>query len=249
MMIKEIKEHRSIRQYKSDPIPEKILEQILTAGTRASTTGNMQIYSMVVTTSQELREKLAPLHFNQPCVTQAPVLITFCADINRFSKWCRQRGAEPEYDNFMWYVNAAIDASLASQNVALQAQANGLGIVYLGTPLYNAEEMSKVLNLPKGVIPITAIAMGYPDANPPLTDRLPLEAVVHRETYKDYSPEDIERLYKEREASEETKRLIEENGLENLAKIFTERRYTGEDNVKFSKKYFDFLKKQGFLNQ
>lgn len=248
-MIKQIAEHRSIRQYKSDPIPDDILEEILLAGTRASTTGNMQIYSMVVTKSKKLREELSPLHFNQPCVMQAPVLITFCADINRFSKWCRQRGAEPEYDNFMWFMNAAIDASLASQNVALQAQAHGLGIVYLGTPLYNAEEMSRVLNLPKGVIPITAISMGYPDANPPLTDRLPLEAVVHRESYRDYSEEDIDEIWRERESSDETKRLMEENELDNLAKIFTERRYRGDDNVKFSRKYFDFLKRQGFFNQ
>lgn len=124
-MIKEIKEHRSVRKYEDTPIPPHILEEILLAGTRASTTGNMQLYSMIVTTSAEIRRRLAPCHFNQPCVVQAPVLITFCADINRFDKWCRLRGAEPVYDNFAWFVNALIDTVLASQNVALEAQAHG----------------------------------------------------------------------------------------------------------------------------
>lgn len=248
-MIKEIKEHRSVRKYKSDPVPEQVLEEILTAGTRASNTGNMQIYSMVVTTSPELRAALAPCHFNQPCAVQAPVLITLCADINRFEKWCRQRGAEPQYDNFVWFVNAVTDTILASQNVALEAEAHGLGICYLGTTLYTAERISEILKLPRGVVPVTTITVGYPDGETPLTDRLPLDAVVHYDTYRDYSPEDIDRLWAEREASEETRSLIKQNGLPNLARIFTDRRYKAEDNAAFSRSYLEFVKKQGFFNQ
>ncbi len=100
-MIKEIERHRSVRKYLSTPVPQDVLDEILTAGTRASNTGNMQLYSMVATTSAELRAALAPCHFNQPCAVQAPVQITFCADRNRFDKWCRQRGATPQYDNFL----------------------------------------------------------------------------------------------------------------------------------------------------
>lgn len=248
-MIKEIANHRSIRKYKDTQIPEETLDEILEAGTRASTTGNMQLYSMVVTTSRELREKLSPCHFNQPSVLQAPVHITFCADINRFSKWCRRRGAEPVYDNFAWFVNSAADALLASQNVALEAEAHGLGICYLGTVIYTTEKIAGILELPDGVVPVAAIVMGYPDEQPPLTDRLPLEGVVHRETYKDYSPEDIDRIWAEREASEETQNLLKFNELPNLARIFTERRYKGGDNLAISHSYLEFIKKHGFFNQ
>ena len=248
-MIKEIREHRSIRKFKDTPVAESILEEILTAGTRASNTGNMQLYSMVATTSRELREQLAPCHFNQPCVMQAPVHITFCADINRFNKWCLQRGAEPRYDNFAWFMNAATDALLASQNVALEAEAHGLGVCYLGTTIYNAAKISEILQLPAGVAPITVIVMGYPNETPSLTDRLPLEGVVHREVYRDYSPECIDRIWAEREASEETAGLIRTNGLPNLARIFTERRYKGGDNLAISRSYFEYLKKQNFFNQ
>ena len=248
-MIPQIRDHRSIRKYSSRPVPEEVLREVLEAGTRASTTGNMQLYSMVVTTSEALKKELSPCHFNQPCVMQAPVIITFCADIHRFSTWCRQRGAEPRYDNFVWFTNAVIDTVLASQNVALEAEAHGLGICYLGTTTYTADSIAEILKLPKGVIPVTTLVMGYPDGMPPLTDRLPLEAVVHRETYGEYTPERIDELWREREASEETAGLLEVNGLPNLARIFTEKRYTAADNLEFSRRYFEMVEKQGFFNQ
>lgn len=248
-MIKEIKEHRSVRKFKDTPIPAEVLDEVLTAGTRASNTGNMQVYSMVVTTDSQLRQQLAPCHFNQPSVLQAAVHITFCADINRFNLWCRQRGAEPGYDNFLWFVSATIDAMLASQNVALEAEAHGLGICYLGTAIYSARQIAGILNLPRGVVPITCVVMGYPDGDAPMNDRLPLDGVVHRETYHDYTPADIDRIWAEREASGETAGLIEENQLPNLARIFTDRRYPGEDNRAISRAFFDFVKEQGFFNQ
>src|SRR6056297_1224942 len=155
--------HKSIRKYKSTPISDKDLNEILEAGVRASNTGNMQVYSIVVTRDEEMKKKLAPTHFNQPMATQAPVHLTFCADINRFHKWCNQRDAEPGYDNFLWYINAAIDALLVSENVCLAAEAKGMGICYLGTATYNADQLIRILNLPNGVVPVAAIVMGYPD--------------------------------------------------------------------------------------
>ncbi len=247
-MIREIAEHRSIRRYKSDPVPEEVLERVLLSGVRASNTGNMQVYSLIVTTDAALRAQLAPLHFNQPA-SQAPVLITCCADIRRFSLWCRQRGASPRYDNFLWFVNAVIDSTLCSQNLALAAEHEGLGICYLGTTVYNAPKIGEVLGLPEGVLPVTTLSLGYPDGTAPLTDRLPLEGVVHRERYQDYTPEQIDRIWASRENSEETARLLEENQLPNLARIFTERRYTEKDNLAISRDYFEALRKQGFFNQ
>ena len=247
-MMDTIFKHRSIRKYKDTPISDADLKEILEAGTRASNTGNMQVYSIVVTQDPEMKKKIAPAHFNQPMVTQAPVHLTFCADINRFHKWCEQRNAEPGYDNFLWFLNAAIDALLVSQNVCLAAEEKGLGICYLGTVTYNAEQISKILELPQGVIPVAAIMMGYPDESPGLTDRLPLEGVVHYETYKDYSEQDIDRIYAEKEALQETKDLLKENNKETLAQVFTDNRYKKEDNLHFTKQYLKVLQQQGFMN-
>ncbi|MFP4448214.1 MAG: nitroreductase family protein [Bacteroidales bacterium] len=247
-MLETIMKHRSIRKYKNTPISEKDLNEILEAGTRASTTGNMQLYSMIVTQDEQKKKELAPTHFNQPMVTQAPVHITFCADINRFHKWCENRDAEPAYDNFLWFFNAAIDALLVSENVCLAAEEKGMGICYLGTVTYNADQIIKILEIPQGVVPVAAIVLGYPDESPGLTDRLPLEGVVHHETYKDYKPEDIDRIYAEKEALEETKQLLKENSKETLAQVFTDNRYKKEDNLHFTKQYLKVLQQQGFMN-
>ena len=125
---------------------------------------------------------------------------------------------------------------------------NGLGICYLGTTIYTAGMIAEMLELPKGVIPVTTIVLGYPDESPELTDRLPLEAVVHYEKYTDYTAAEIDELWAEREESELTKRLLEENGLPNLAQIFTQRRYVREDNLSISNSYFALLKEKGFFN-
>jgi len=247
-MIKEIQEHRSIRKYKSTPIPQAVLNEILLAGTRASTTGNMQIYSIVVSKDEELRKQLWECHFKQNMVLQAPVTLTFCADINRFNQWCKLNNAEPGYDNFLWFINASIDALLVSQNVALEAEANGLGICYLGTTTYMADKIIDILELPKGVVPITTLVVGYPDEQPGLTDRLPLEAVVHNEKYNDYNKTSIEKLFEEKDNSDFYRNIVKESGTDNLAQVFTEKRYKKADNVFFSNKFIEILQKQGFMN-
>jgi len=240
--------HRSIRKFRETEIPEHILNKILHAGTRASTTGNMQVYSMVVTTKQEIKEKLWSAHFSQNMVLEAPVHITFCADFNRFSLWCRNRKAEPGYDNYLSFFTAAIDALLVSQNVALAAEAEGLGICYLGTATYNADQIVEILELPELVVPVAAIVMGYAAEQPELTDRLPLEGVVHKEKYKNYVSAEIDRIYAEKESLAQTLELLKDNQKETLAQIFTDNRYSKKDNQFFSAKYLKTITDQGFMN-
>ena len=183
----------------------------------------------------------------QTVTTQAPCVVTVCADVHRFSMWCEQRDADPAYDNFAWFLNASTDALLAAQNLCVEAEMNGLGICYLGTTIYTAGMIAEILELPKGVIPVTTIVLGYPDESPELTDRLPLEAVVHYEKYTDYTAAEIDELWAEREESELTKRLLEENGLPNLAQIFTQRRYVREDNLSISKFLLRSAEREGVL--
>ncbi len=223
------------------------MNAILEAGIRASTTGNMQVYSIVVTTDQEVKKELLPLHFNQSMVTEAPAVLTFCADFNRFNKWCRLRNAEPGYDNFLSFMTAAIDALLVAQNVCVAAEDEGLGICYLGTTTYTAEKIIDVLELPKGVVPVTTVTAGYPAENPGLTDRLPLHAVIHRDKYRDYTVDDINTYYSEKELLTVNREFVKENKKETLAQVFTDVRYKKTDNELFSKELLKVLKKQGFL--
>ncbi len=247
-MIQQIKRHRSTRSYvENRPIPREVMQQLIEAATRASTTGGMQLYSIIVSSSDEMKERLSPLHFNQPMVRQCSAVVTFCADVARFSKWCEMRDAQPAYNNFAWYVNAAIDALLASENFSLEAQNQGLGICYLGTTIYTTAKLIEVLELPKGVVPVTTVVVGYPAKEHPLTPRLPLEAVWQEEKYTEHSEAEIDELYSELESSEATKALLENNELPNLARIFTERRYKREDNEAISASYFEALRTQGFI--
>ncbi|MFN2395406.1 MAG: nitroreductase family protein [Bacteroidales bacterium] len=241
--------HKTIRNYKSDPVDEKILDKILEAGFRASTTGNMQVYSVIVTKDEVKRKELCKLHFNQKMVEQAPVLLTFCADFNRFNKWCRQRKAEPGYDNFLSFFTAAIDALLVAQNACVAAEDFGLGICYLGTTTYQADKLIDFFDLPKGVVPVTTVVVGYPAEEPEQADRLPAKGVVHYEKYSDYSSEDIDEIYAEKESLPITQKLLEENQLETLAQIFTQNRYKKVDNLHFSKVLLKVLEQQGFMNK
>jgi nitroreductase len=246
--LKTLLEHKTIRNYKSDPIDDKVLDKILEAGFRASTTGNMQVYSVIVTKDENKRKELCKLHFNQKMVEQAPVLLTFCADFNRFNKWCKQRKAEPGYDNFLSFFTAAIDALLVAQNACVAAEDFGLGICYLGTTTYQADKLIDFFDLPKGVVPVTTVVVGYPAEDPDQVERLPANGVVHYEKYSDYSPEDIDEIYAEKESLPITQKLLEENQLETLAQIFTQNRYKKTDNLHFSKVLLKVLEKQGFMN-
>lgn len=247
-MLETILNHRSIRKYKPKEVKQDLLRKILKAGTRASTTGNMQVYSIVITSDKDLRKKLWEAHFKQDMVLQAPLILTFCADFNRFNQWCDLRKADPGYDNFLSFFTAAIDALLVAQNVCLAAESYGLGICYLGTATYMANKIVEILSLPKMVVPVATIALGYPDEKPPLTDRLPLEAVIHYEKYCDYTEKDIEEIYSDKEKLELYQEFVKESVVENLAQVFTQKRYTRNDNEYFSKQFLEVIKNQGFLN-
>ena len=238
--------HRSIRKYKDKAVSDELLQKIIGAGTRASTTGNMQLYSVVVTRGAGQKAKIAPLHFKQRPYLEAPVSLTICADVHRFNQWCNYRNADAAYSNMLWLINAVTDASLFAQNICLAAEAEDFGICYLGTALYNAEELIDELKLPQGVFPLTVITLGYPDEHPPLTDRLPLQAVIHQEKYQDYDEARVNELYAAKETLESSKKFVAENKKSNLAQVFTDVRYSRKDSEFFSKKLTATLRKQGF---
>jgi nitroreductase len=241
-----LKLHRSVRRFQTTEIPDNILNDILESGIRASNTGNMQLYSIIVTRESKKKDLLAPFHFNQPMVRQAPLLLTICLDFNRFYKWCNLNNAEPDFFNLLWLLNGSVDASILAQTICVAAESNGLGICYLGTTLYNAPEIISALKLPKGVIPVTALSIGYPEVVPELTDRLPMNAVVHFEEYSDFTGDQIKEFYFEKENLESSVAFVKENGKENLAQVYTEVRYKSADSRHFSAKLLKLLLEQGF---
>lgn len=242
-----INRRRSIRKYSDKEVSGELLTRLLKEAERTQTMGNLQLYSVIVTRSEEKKRQLAPAHFNQPMVTGAPVVLTFCADFRRTTRWAKERKATPGYDNFISFVNAASDALLYTQTFCNLADEEGLGYCYLGTTIYMPQQIIEVLQLPRLVMPVATITLGWPDENPPLSDRLPIEAIVHDETYNDYTADRIDRFYTEKESLPENQEFVRINNKETLAQVFTDIRYTKKDNEAMSATLIDVLRQQGFM--
>lgn len=238
---------RSIRKYADKAVSEELLNRLLAEAERTPTMGNLQLYSVIVTRSEEMKTKLAPAHFNQPMVCGAPVVLTFCADFRRTTLWAENRQAKPGYDNFLSFINASTDALLYCQTFCNLAEEEGLGTCFLGTTVYMPQTIIDTLQLPQLVFPVATITLGWPDEQPELSDRLPLRAIIHEETYHDYTPQAIDDCYAEKEALPANQHFVEINHKETLAQVFTDLRYTRRDNEAMSEGMIDALRRQGFL--
>ena len=245
--MKNLLTRRTIRKYSEQPVTEALLNRLMNEASRTQTMGNLQLYSVVVTRSGEMKQRLAPAHFNQPMVTQAPVVLTICADFHRTTRWCEERQAQAGYDNFLSYQNAAIDALLYTQTLCNLMDEEGLGYCYLGTTVYQPMQIIEVLQLPKLVMPVATLTVGWPAEEPALTDRLPLEGFVHSETYHEPTADDIDTYYGEKEQLPENQHFVKINHKQTLAQIFTDIRYTKADNEAMSEGLKEALKHQGFL--
>lgn len=239
-------ERRTIRNYSPRHVEDNLLAEIVEEAVHAPTTGNMQLYSVVSTRSKDIKEMLAPCHFNQPSVLGCDVVLTFCADFSRFSRWCVLSDAEPGYDNFQSFMTAVLDTAIFAQQFCTAAEMRGLGCCYLGTTTYNAPQIAEILRLPPLVVPVTTITLGYPADSGVDVGRLPVSAVLHSEQYHDYTDGEIIDLYSVKEARDDSRRFVEENNKKTLAQVFTDIRYTKDANEHFSKVYYDFIVSQGF---
>lgn len=245
--MKNLETRRSIRKYADKPVSEELLNRLMSLAARTQTMGNLQLYSVIVTRSEEMKERLAPAHFNQPMVKEAPVVLTICADFNRTSTWARCRKADPGYDNLLSFINAATDALLYTQTLCNLMDEEGLGYCYLGTTVYQPQQIIEALHLPKLVMPVATLTVGWPAEEPALSDRLPLESFVHQERYNDYMGKDIDTYYYNKEHLEENLHFVKINNKETLAQVFTDIRYTRKDNEAMSRELLVTLVRQGFL--
>jgi FMN reductase [NAD(P)H] len=246
--MKNLLTRRSIRQYSEREVNETLLNRLLTEASRTQTMGNLQLYSVVVTRDDQMKQRLSLAHFSQPMVTQAPVVLTICADFHRTTRWCEERKAQPGYDNFLSFQNAAIDALLYTQTLCNLMDEEGLGYCYLGTTVYQPQQIISILQLPRLVMPVATLTVGWPAEEPPLSDRLSAESFVHSETYHDYSRADIDAYYQEKENLPENRHFCDINNKETLAQIFTDLRYTKKDNEAMSAGLLEALRRQGFLS-
>lgn len=178
--------HRSVRAFlPSKALPDGTLELLVAAGQSAATSSNLQTWSVVSVTDPARKARAAALAADQAFIRDAPLLLIFCADLQRPAAVGRLRqgraGAALEYTEM--FLMAAVDASLAAQNAAVAAEALGLGACYVGAVRDRPREMARLLGLPDRVVALFGLAVGWPDPARParVKPRLAVEEVLHRE--------------------------------------------------------------------
>jgi len=222
--------HRSIRRYRPDPVDPALVRQVCAdAIAGSSSSGNLNSVSIVLTRDAERRRRMYELHFEQPMVLQAPLVVTFCADWFRTREWLRRRGARDNFNNLIGYHVAAFDAMIVAQNVCLGFEAHGLGICYMGTTLHSMGAIADYLELPDTCVPVTTIVVGWPDEDPDKRDRLPPSGFLHDERYRRPTDAELEAIYERREvrgwerymSMPEVRAAIEARGIKSLAQYYT----------------------------
>ena len=179
--------HRSIRAYLNDPLPPNTLETLVAAAQSASTSSNLQTWSVVAVEDAKNKEKLSQLASNQGHIRQCPLFLVWLADLARLKYIAENQGlTHDSLDYLEMFVMAVIDATLAAQNAVVAAESLGLGTVYIGALRNHPEGVAEVLNLPPHVFAVFGLCIGYADSsvNTEIKPRLPQKAILHRETYK-----------------------------------------------------------------
>lgn len=176
--------HRTIRRFRDEPITEDTLRQLITAGTRASTSSNMQLYSIISVSEPQRKAELAKLCADQKQIHQSAAFLVFCADLRRVALAAGMHGVDDIHaEQAEALVTAVIDTALVMQNVAVAAESMGLGICMIGAMRNHPRQVVELLKLPRYVFALAGFCIGHPDDDPAAKPRLPLDAIWHRETY------------------------------------------------------------------
>lgn len=220
--------HRSIRKFKERCVEPKIIEEVLMAGIRTATGGNLQAYSIIVVDD---KQKLAKLG-----VPKVPMAIVILADNFRLKRWFEINDAKGAIINKANNLFMAMwDAQIALQSMVIAAESLGLGAYYYGDVL--TFDVEDIFNAPELTFPAGMICLGYADNEPKLSDRLPMEAVVHYNNYKIANDDKIKEWYNEKEGffqnrnSKERLEALKSKGIYNLAQAYKNAKFTEADQV------------------
>jgi nitroreductase len=250
--------HRSVRAYRDQAVDGALIDRVLTEALQgSSSSGNLNMVSVIKTTDVERKARLCDLHFGQAMVLQAPLVLTFCADSHRTRQWLAQRDARTGFADFIsWHVSS-FDAILLSQTTALALESHGLGICYMGTTLHSMGAIAEYLECPENCLPVTSMVVGWPAEAPAQRDRLPRAAWIHSERYQRPDASDIDAHFAERERrgrerylamGPEMEQQWREHGISSLAQYYTSKiKYDPDQFALDSAALEALLRERGFL--
>ncbi|MFT5571208.1 MAG: nitroreductase [Cryomorphaceae bacterium] len=179
-----LKNHRSIRQFTDQQVPENVFSELVTAAQAASTSSYIQAVSIVQINNLQVREQFVELAGGQSYIAGAAEFLVFCADLSRNSERVEISAGRPA--DFAWteqFLAATIDVALLAQNFVIAAESIGLGCCYIGGIRNDPTKVTELLELPTLVYPVFGLCLGYPNQNPEIKPRLPRAAIVHQDKY------------------------------------------------------------------
>ncbi|RUR33594.1 oxygen-insensitive NADPH nitroreductase [Vreelandella nanhaiensis] len=184
-VIKLLKSHRSIRKFSDRPIPHELLVELIQAGQGAATSSHVQAYTVIHVKNPSNREQIAELAGGQSYIASCSDFLVFCADMKRPTEASERTGANVIRGMTEQLLVATVDTALMAQNVATAAESEGLGICYIGGIRNNPQAISDLLKLPEQVYPVFGMCLGYPEHEPEVKPRLPVEAILKEDYYSD----------------------------------------------------------------
>ena len=193
-VLRQLHERKSVRVYEDRVIAPEVKQAILEAAIQAPSAGNMALYTILDITDPEMKRKLSVSCDNQPFIATAPMVLVFCADYRRwYDVFCRyvEEVRKPDMGDLFL---AQADTLIAAQNAVVAAQSLGLGSCYIGDITENFEYHRQLLNLPRYVVPVAMLCVGYPTAQQlsrPKPPRHAVAALVHENGYDDAKAADM----------------------------------------------------------
>ncbi len=178
--------HRSVRGFLPDALPDGTLELLIAAAQSASTSSNLQVWSVVAVRDPERKSRIAELAGKQQFIRDAPLMLIWLADLNRIEQIAADRQTTSDATKYTEaFILGVVDATLAAQTAFVAAESIGLGAVYVGAMRNLPEKVAEELKLPSNVFAVFGMAVGYPDAakDTGIKPRLPQDIVLHHEQY------------------------------------------------------------------
>jgi nitroreductase len=185
--------HRSVRGFLSDPLPAGTLEALVAAAQSASSSSNVQAWTVIAVENAATKAALAKVANGQKHMEECPLLLVWCADLSRTKEMGRRHDYPTDATAFLEsFIVSVVDAALAAQNATVAAESFGLGMVYIGALRNNPEEVARILKLPPNVVAAFGMCVGTPDPARPFNvkPRLPQRVVLHREHYDTSLPQE-----------------------------------------------------------
>ena len=234
-------ERSSCRSFLDKPIPQKVLNAVLEAGTHSATAGNLQPYSIIKVENLENRLKLAKM-CGQSFIGKAPVLLLFCLDLHRNERWAKLEVAPfTATSSFRHFWVSFQDTIICAQSICTAADSMGLGSVYIGTVIDNPVDIERMFKLSKGVFPVVLVCLGYPKVRPKPANKLGPDVVVHSECYGQMEDQRLLSAYGKK--YEDMKLPLTDKRLEKILKVC--RIVHGRE---FEDKCSERMKTDGFVN-